>query len=141
MQSFVVEVSHQLEAINTPQFILYTVQTENVFSNVLREKCLSEKIRFNLSFLCMYRDTLYSTVQYSSSLVSSKHNRTINGASLYMSGCYVSVHWLASYGSKYSLKNTYLTVNTLSCADLYTVKNVFWVILKAMFECVLKVYL
>jgi hypothetical protein len=49
MQSFVVEASHQLEAINTPQFILYEVQAETVFQNVLREKCLYEKIRFDLS--------------------------------------------------------------------------------------------
>ncbi len=48
MQSFVVEASHQLEAINTPQFILYEVQAETVFPNIIREKCLYEKIRIYL---------------------------------------------------------------------------------------------
>jgi hypothetical protein len=52
-QSFVVEVSHQLKAINMPQFILYAVHAETVFPNVLREKCLYAKIRIYLSFLCM----------------------------------------------------------------------------------------
>ncbi len=67
MQSFVVEVSHQLKAINMPQFILYAVQAENVYQNVLREKCLYEKIRIYLSFLCT---GVHCTALYSVPLVS-----------------------------------------------------------------------